>query len=102
MMRQYNVPDFSAIKAVAVKHHVPLIVDNTFGACGAICQPIKVGRDTQNKYLISHEGPRSHSSHSPYHDASGTWLQAPRSLVEASPPVPRRLNVTCSSDWMRH
>ena len=39
---KYNVPDFEAVKAVAQRHGVPLIVDNTFGACGAFCQPIKV------------------------------------------------------------
>ena len=38
-----NVPDFEAIAAVADKHGIPLIVDNTFGAGGAIFQPIKHG-----------------------------------------------------------
>ena len=38
-----NVPDFEGLSAVAEKHGIPLIVDNTFGACGAICQPIKHG-----------------------------------------------------------
>ncbi|PAU94490.1 O-acetylhomoserine aminocarboxypropyltransferase [Aliifodinibius salipaludis] len=38
-----NVPDFDGLSALAEKYGVPLIVDNTFGAAGAIVQPIKHG-----------------------------------------------------------
>lgn len=38
-----NVPDFEKISAVAKKHGVALIVDNTFGAAGAIARPIDHG-----------------------------------------------------------
>ncbi len=38
-----NVPDFDGISAVAKKHGVALIVDNTFGAAGAIARPIDFG-----------------------------------------------------------
>jgi O-acetylhomoserine/O-acetylserine sulfhydrylase len=38
-----SVPDFEAFAALAKKHDLPLIVDNTFGAGGAICQPLKWG-----------------------------------------------------------
>ncbi|MBC7556310.1 MAG: O-acetylhomoserine aminocarboxypropyltransferase/cysteine synthase, partial [Chryseobacterium sp.] len=38
-----NVADFEAIAAVAKKHNLPLIVDNTFGAGGFIFQPLKHG-----------------------------------------------------------
>ncbi len=38
-----NVPDFEAFAALAKKYDLPLFVDNTFGAGGAICQPIKHG-----------------------------------------------------------
>ncbi|NGP89406.1 O-acetylhomoserine aminocarboxypropyltransferase/cysteine synthase family protein [Fodinibius halophilus] len=38
-----NVPDFDGLSAIAKKHGIPLIVDNTFGAAGAIVQPIKHG-----------------------------------------------------------
>lgn len=38
-----NIPDFEAIAAVANKHDIPLIVDNTFGAGGAIFRPIDHG-----------------------------------------------------------
>ncbi len=38
-----NVPDFEALSEIAQKHGIPLIVDNTFGAAGAIVQPIKHG-----------------------------------------------------------
>lgn len=38
-----NVPDFEGLSKVAQKHGIPLIVDNTFGAGGAICKPIKHG-----------------------------------------------------------
>ncbi len=38
-----NVPDFEAIAAIADKHGIPLIVDNTFGAGGAIFRPLEHG-----------------------------------------------------------
>jgi len=38
-----NVPDFEGISAVAKKHGVALVVDNTFGAGGAIARPIDHG-----------------------------------------------------------
>lgn len=38
-----NIPDFEAIAAVADKHGIPLIVDNTFGAGGAIFRPLEHG-----------------------------------------------------------
>lgn len=40
-----TTPDFEAFAALAKKYDLPLIVDNTFGAGGAICQPIKHGAD---------------------------------------------------------
>ncbi|CCH60237.1 hypothetical protein TBLA_0C04400 [Henningerozyma blattae CBS 6284] len=42
---KYNVPDFDKIVAVAHKHGIPVVVDNTFGAGGFFCQPIKYGAD---------------------------------------------------------
>jgi len=42
---RYNIPDFKAMKAIATKHGIPLIVDNTFGGCGYVCEPIKHGAD---------------------------------------------------------
>lgn len=39
----YNVPDFEAFARLAEKHDLPLIVDNTFGAAGAIARPIDYG-----------------------------------------------------------
>ena len=38
-----SIPDFEKISAVAKKHDLPLIVDNTFGAGGYLIQPIKHG-----------------------------------------------------------
>ena len=38
-----NVADFDAISAVAKKHDIPLIVDNTFGAGGYLFRPIEHG-----------------------------------------------------------
>lgn len=38
-----NVADFEGIAAVAQKHQIPLIVDNTFGAGGFLFQPLKHG-----------------------------------------------------------
>ena len=38
-----NVPDLEGLSAVAKKQGIPLIVDNTFGAAGAIARPIDFG-----------------------------------------------------------
>ncbi len=38
-----NIPDFKQFAALAQKHDLPLIVDNTFGAGGYLAQPIKHG-----------------------------------------------------------
>ncbi len=40
-----NVVDFEAVAAVAHKHGIPLIVDNTFGAAGYLVRPIDHGAD---------------------------------------------------------
>ncbi|NOZ04131.1 MAG: O-acetylhomoserine aminocarboxypropyltransferase/cysteine synthase [FCB group bacterium] len=42
---RFNIPDFDAISGVAHKHGIPLIVDNTFGACGYLFRPIDHGAD---------------------------------------------------------
>ncbi len=39
----FNVPDFDAFAALAKKHDLPIIVDNTFGAAGALLKPIQYG-----------------------------------------------------------
>lgn len=39
----FSVPDFERIAAVAKKHDLPLVVDNTFGAGGYLFQPLKHG-----------------------------------------------------------
>ncbi|MES2733793.1 MAG: O-acetylhomoserine aminocarboxypropyltransferase/cysteine synthase [Bacteroidota bacterium] len=40
---EFNIPDFDAIAALAKKHDLPLIVDNTFGAAGYLFRPIEHG-----------------------------------------------------------
>ncbi len=40
---RFNIPDFEAIAAIAQKHNIPLIVDNTFGAGGYLFRPIEHG-----------------------------------------------------------
>jgi O-acetylhomoserine/O-acetylserine sulfhydrylase len=40
---RFNIPDFDAIAAVAKKHDIPLVVDNTFGAAGFLFRPIEHG-----------------------------------------------------------
>jgi O-acetylhomoserine (thiol)-lyase len=40
---RFNIPDFDAIAAVAKKHEIPLVVDNTFGAAGYLFRPIEHG-----------------------------------------------------------
>jgi O-acetylhomoserine (thiol)-lyase len=39
----FNIPDFNAIAALAKKHDLPLIVDNTFGAAGYLFRPFEHG-----------------------------------------------------------
>ncbi|UEG51808.1 O-acetylhomoserine aminocarboxypropyltransferase/cysteine synthase [Mucilaginibacter daejeonensis] len=39
----FNVPDFDQIAALARKHDLPLIVDNTFGAGGYLFRPLEHG-----------------------------------------------------------
>jgi O-acetylhomoserine (thiol)-lyase len=39
----FNVPDFEAFAALARKHDLPLIVDNTFGAAGYLFRPFEHG-----------------------------------------------------------
>lgn len=39
----FNIPDFDAIGALAKKHDLPLIVDNTFGAAGYLFRPLEHG-----------------------------------------------------------
>ena len=41
----FSIPDFEALSAVARRHDIPLIVDNTFAACGYLCAPIEHGAD---------------------------------------------------------
>lgn len=40
---EFNIPDFDALAALAKKHDLPLIVDNTFGAGGYLFRPIEHG-----------------------------------------------------------
>ncbi|MBK3516614.1 O-acetylhomoserine aminocarboxypropyltransferase/cysteine synthase [Carboxylicivirga sp. N1Y132] len=40
---QFNIPDFEAIAAIAKKHEIPLIVDNTFGTAGYLFRPLEHG-----------------------------------------------------------
>ena len=40
---EFNIPDFEAIAAVAKRHDIPFIVDNTFGAAGFLFRPIDYG-----------------------------------------------------------
>lgn len=40
---EFNIPDFEAFAALAQKHDIPLVVDNTFGAGGCIARPLAHG-----------------------------------------------------------
>jgi O-acetylhomoserine/O-acetylserine sulfhydrylase len=40
---EFNIPDFDSIAALAKKHDIPLVVDNTFGAGGYLFRPIAHG-----------------------------------------------------------
>jgi len=39
----FNIPDFQAVSALARKHDLPLVVDNTFGAAGYLFRPLEHG-----------------------------------------------------------
>jgi len=39
----FSVPDFERVAAVAKKHDIPLVVDNTFGAGGYLFRPLEHG-----------------------------------------------------------
>jgi O-acetylhomoserine/O-acetylserine sulfhydrylase len=39
----FNIPDFTSFASLAGKYKIPLVVDNTFGACGFLCRPIDYG-----------------------------------------------------------
>jgi len=39
----FNIPDLDAFAKLASDYGIPLIVDNTFGACGFLCRPIDHG-----------------------------------------------------------
>ena len=41
----FNIPDFERLAALAKRYNIPLIVDNTFGCGGYLCQPLKHGAD---------------------------------------------------------
>lgn len=53
-----NVPDFEKISAIAKKHHIPLIVDNTVGGCGYYFKPIEHGANvvvqSATKWICGH------------------------------------------------
>jgi O-acetylhomoserine (thiol)-lyase len=40
---EFNVPDFEKVAALAKKHDLPLVVDNTFAAAGYLFRPIEHG-----------------------------------------------------------
>ncbi|KAG6914493.1 hypothetical protein DXG01_016954, partial [Tephrocybe rancida] len=42
---RYNICDMPLIAEVAHRHGLPLVVDNTFGACGFIARPLDMGAD---------------------------------------------------------
>ena len=41
----FDIPDLEGLAALAHEHRIPLIVDNTFAACGFLCRPIDHGAD---------------------------------------------------------
>ncbi len=42
---RFNIPDFEGLSALAKENNIPLIVDNTLGAAGALIRPIDFGAD---------------------------------------------------------
>lgn len=54
----FDIPDFDAFSKLAQKHGIPLIVDNTFGACGYLIRPIEYGAnivtESATKWICGH------------------------------------------------
>ena len=54
----FNVPDFKKVAAMAHKHGVCVMVDNTFGCGGYLCRPIEYGADvvihSATKWICGH------------------------------------------------
>tara|TARA_B100001964_G_scaffold153892_1_gene169236 strand:- start:1183 stop:2499 length:1317 start_codon:yes stop_codon:yes gene_type:complete len=42
---ELNALNIKELSAIANKHSIPLVIDNTLGCCGALCQPILHGAD---------------------------------------------------------
>ncbi len=42
---RFNIPDFKGLALLAKENNIPLIVDNTLGAAGALLRPIEHGAD---------------------------------------------------------
>ena len=55
---RFNIADFEKLAAIAKEAGVPLIVDNTFGGCGYLCQPLKLGAnvvvESATKWINGH------------------------------------------------
>lgn len=39
----FSIPDFEEISEIAKEYNIPVVVDNTFGACGYLCRPAEYG-----------------------------------------------------------
>lgn len=39
----FSIPDFKEISEIAKEYNIPVVVDNTFGACGYLCRPAEHG-----------------------------------------------------------
>lgn len=54
----FNIPDFEKISALAKKHDLPLVVDNTFAAAGYLFRPIEHGAnivvESSTKWIGGH------------------------------------------------
>jgi O-acetylhomoserine/O-acetylserine sulfhydrylase len=54
----FNIPDFDKVAALAKKHELPLIVDNTFGAGGYLFRPLEHGAhvvvESTTKWINGH------------------------------------------------
>jgi O-acetylhomoserine/O-acetylserine sulfhydrylase len=54
----FDIPDFNAFAKLARKHGIPLVVDNTFGACGYLIRPIEYGAnivtESATKWICGH------------------------------------------------
>ena len=81
----FDIPDFEAFAKLANNYGIPLVVDNTFGACGYLCRPIDFGANIVTESATKWIGGHGNSIGGVITDAGNfNWLNG-RFLVFSEP-----------------